>query len=853
MLIKKKFFNSNYLLFIKSLFSKFLFVLGFIFLTLIISVFIYYFSSGLSKSYSPKIFIIKVNEKILDRYLGINILRLGDYIDLTKIKIKYFFTKPQIEQLNLKVSQKTILQIEQQRQLKKENFGILPPKYFNMYNMQIQYQRKKFKAKMRIKGVRPIHWQNKRTSSYKIDLIGNNRLWGMEEFSVQKPITKNYAYEFLFHKLLKRTNNLYLKYFPINLYFNDENRRVYAVEESFSKELLERQKKRNGPIFSLNEDIGEHYPNVNYELYSSKYWIDQYPELSKSAFSILNQVKDNEDIIIENYFDIDRWASYFAVIDMMGAYHGSLSKSIRLYFNPTTSKFEPIGYDAHLGAGNFSNFILTDLLQENRSNCIYICDEKSWYFKFFKLKNGELNSKFLEKYIYYLNLYSTESFINEFLKEIQNELDEFNLAIYSENSKADKITWKGLGPYLYDDQILYRRAKLIKKRINSINFDNYKISLKNNKLIFKDNYSNFPVKIIAKKCNDKINKKFYLAGNMIIDWKNGCKEIFIGTNESKPYVLSEDITMSKKTILNITKDFENLINHSSVDMISQNEFEISKNLDLTKNTYTAKNQNFLIKNNVQLQLKNGAILFIQGNIKFEGSSDNKILIKSDGSGSIIFENNDVTIKHTNIENLGYPILDQYILHGGLNFIKANVVLENILVKNSKGEDAINLISSSSLLKNISLENIQSDAIDIDFGSLKFNKIICLDIRNDCLDISGAKTKGTQLTIDKSYDKGLSIGENSSVNIKDLVMKNSRLGVAVKDGSIAYLENFESVNNDYDIALFNKKKEYEIPNLEIKNFSKKVKKILQSKNSKLTIDNQIISGQQSNAYINSVLY
>ena len=81
-------------------------------------------------------------------------------------------------------------------------------------------------------------------------------------------------------------------------------------------------------------------------------------------------------------------------------------------------------------------------------NCIYICDEKSWYFKFFKLKNGELNSKFLEKYIYYLNLYSTENFINEFLKEIQNELDEFNLAIYSENSKVDKIFWKGLGPYL---------------------------------------------------------------------------------------------------------------------------------------------------------------------------------------------------------------------------------------------------------------------------------------------------------------------------------------------------------------------------------------------------------------------
>ena len=177
----------------------------------------------------------------------------------------------------------------------------------------------------------------------------------------------------------------------------------------------------------------------------------------------------------------------------------------------------------------------------------------------------------------------------------------------------------------------------------------------------------------------------------------------------------------------------------------------------------------------------------------------------------------------------------------------------MLIKDSKSEDAINLINSNTLLKNIFLENIESDAIDIDFGSVNFNKINCLNIRNDCLDISGAKTKGTKLIIDKSYDKGLSIGENSNVNIKDLVMKNSRIGVAVKDGSIVYLENIESVNNDYDLALFNKKKEYENPTLKIKNFNKKTKIILQSKNSKLTIDNQIILGKQSNTYINSILY
>ena len=69
--------------------------------------------------------------------------------------------------------------------------------------------------------------------------------------------------------------------FFINLFINDQNHGVYAVEESFSKELVERQKKRNGPIFSLKDELGEYFPNVSYEVYSDSYWTSQYPKLTK--------------------------------------------------------------------------------------------------------------------------------------------------------------------------------------------------------------------------------------------------------------------------------------------------------------------------------------------------------------------------------------------------------------------------------------------------------------------------------------------------------------------------------------------------------------------------------------------
>ena len=247
---------------------------------------------------------------------------------------------------------------------------------------------------------------------------------------------------------------------------------------------------------------------------------------------------------------------------------------------------------------------------------------------------------------------------------------------------------------------------------------------------------------------------------------------------------------------------------------SQSDFEISRNLEINKNTYIAKNQNFLIKNNVNLQLNNGAILFIQGNIKFEGLSDSKIYIKSDGSGSIIFENNNVIIKHTNIENLGYPKLNQYILYGGLNFINSNVVLENILIKDSKSEDAINLINSNTLLKNIFLENIESDAIDIDFGSVNFNTINCLNIRNDCLDISGSKVLVFKNVFQNFGDKGLSIGEQAELIVASNQFDNNKQGIAVKDGSTACILNNSFTDNNRDVISYVKKKMYGKPKYEI---------------------------------------
>ena len=87
----------------------------------------------------------------------------------------------------------------------------------------------------------------------------------------------------------------------------------------------------------------------------------------------------------------------------------------------------------------------------------------------------------------------------------------------------------------------------------------------------------------------------------------------------------------------------------------------------------------------------------------------------------------------------------------------------------------------------------------------------------------------------------------------MIVQNSKLAIAVKDGSNSYIKNFNSLNNQYDIALFKKKKEYSNSSLNIKNFYNIKKKILQSKKSVLIVGDKNILGKETNSYINSILY
>ena len=136
---------------------------------------------------------------------------------------------------------------------------------------------------------------------------------------------------------------------------NGENQGLYTLEEKMSKELIERNKKRNGPIFSSHQEFFTDPDNYIYQIYNEKFWSN--PEnvsISKIASKKLKAFIKGETTV-EETFDIDKMAAFFAVMDATYSLHAIFWNS-KLYYNPITGLFEPIARDAHRNLPNYHSF-----------------------------------------------------------------------------------------------------------------------------------------------------------------------------------------------------------------------------------------------------------------------------------------------------------------------------------------------------------------------------------------------------------------------------------------------------------------------------------------------------------------
>jgi len=219
--------------------------------------------------------------------------------------------------------------------------------------------------------------------------------------------------------------------------------------------------------------------------------------------------------------------------------------------------------------------------------------------------------------------------------------------------------------------------------------------------------------------------------------------------------------------------------------------------------------------------------FYNDSIDFNLDKDKKVfkIIQKDFYGRSFFANGlikDIQIHFEGKKELfNQKVANKYgqnTLTGCLSFIKISFENSELNSTNSICEDGINLINTRGKIKKISSKNSLFDGIDFDFSNLSIEQINIENSLNDCIDFSSGTYIVENSVLKKCGDKGISVGEDSIANFQKLDVSSSNIGLASKDSSKVFLENSKiwDVKNCY--ASYKKKQEFNGGQIKINNSS-----------------------------------
>ena len=243
------------------------------------------------------------------------------------------------ERITIDIQYEDFMRLAYQREIALEN-GYLVTSDADYVPASISHASETVQVRIRLKGDFLDHLNTDKWS-YRIKVRGDNTLFGMEEFSIQHPKTRNYIHEWIYHKALRREGVIALRYEFVDVTLNGKHLGIYALEEHFDKLLIEDNELREGPIIRFNENLllAERFqqlyshPNalVNGNSTYQAADIDSFQTNQILSDPILSAQQEQAMQLLESFrlgelpthsvFDVPKLARFFAINDLLGAHH----------------------------------------------------------------------------------------------------------------------------------------------------------------------------------------------------------------------------------------------------------------------------------------------------------------------------------------------------------------------------------------------------------------------------------------------------------------------------------------------------------------------------------------------------
>ena len=622
------------------------------------------------------------------------------------------------------------------------------------------------KAKFRPHGNFEDHRGGLDIPSLNINLKEGN-IKGITKFLLLRPETRNYNNEIFNSVLFRKFGFLSPVTFNSNLIYNNKTYRI-IFQEKIVKEFLENSNLRESFITELDERFlwFDSVDSINY----SKFGVSNHKLILKSnknykiaeyAISLLNDLERINVRLDQDYTDYSTLSkilnkNYFVGLDTFEALiysliaeHGLQKDERKFYFDPFKRNFIPIYYD---GMGNLLN-------------------EKG------NLSDKQIND--IPKFLPSAKNGSTSALLilqNIDLKNLKKDLEKMKLII-SENELEE----------------------ILKKIEFNLNFlkslDNerlYKISINKKKEVIDQN-SLFNPKLKRKFVYYKKNFSGYLQCEF---YKKNCKNFDL-SEKDKSELLRQNLSHD---------DVNFVFTGSTLNSLKSKNFYYHFLNEIDERNFTILN----LENNIKIFHNNKVNIEIDRNkkeIHIENFDDEKVVFfESDlKNWKINFSRNLLNNKDKLINNTNRT--DEFGLTGCLSFIDTKIYDLNLKIENMNCEDSVNFIRTKGIVKKIEINNAKFDGIDADFSELIFENINVSSSLNDCLDFSYGKYKVKKAKLNVCGDKSISAGERSLLDVNNLEIFNSQIGVASKDSSKVIIDNANITQVNHCLTAYKKKQEF----------------------------------------------
>jgi hypothetical protein len=334
--------------------------------------------------------------------------------------------KVEPKQVKIDIAFKNLQKIAYYRKLSLSRGGIREDVKKEQIPAKLIYQGKSYKVKLQMTGQNLDHVGDSEKWSLRVKVKGEKTIFGMKEFSLLNPHSRGKLSEWVYHQMEKEEGLISLNFDFVDVTINGKHIGIYTLEEHFRKHVIERNKHREGIIFK---------PVFPLKIFNSKK-VQNNSLLNEQRLLLLKTwgAFNNGEIEADKLFDYDKMAKFYAIVDLFGGHHATISDNMRFYFNPITNLIEPIGRE------------LGELRYSHSNSTTKLTYSSPPYPKLFE------DQAFLKMYFKHLERITKKEYLESFFKKIEPDKE------YRMN-----ILFRDYPFYAYPKEYLFRNQNIIRK------------------------------------------------------------------------------------------------------------------------------------------------------------------------------------------------------------------------------------------------------------------------------------------------------------------------------------------------------------------------------------------------------